>query len=174
MYNKKDKKIYEKTSKYLKKINANDINNKLEQIDKILQIKDIKERYSYLYDLLCDYLDNEFKEKNICGFSNNICKRCLDLKNRNIQKDSYFNGCCHRFLDGSNCKQLDLNTGRCKVRNLSCKLFTCNYLKKKGYKFSLKDIYLSRYFFNLRQRYYLDSAFFLSKEELLKEILKRG
>ena len=65
----KDKIIYNKTENYLKKKNEKDINKKLKLIEKVLKKKDIKERYSYLYDLLCNYLDNEFKEQNICNFN---------------------------------------------------------------------------------------------------------
>ncbi len=173
MYNKKDKKIYDKTKRYLENRKEKNIEEKLNIVNSILEISDKKERYSYLYDLVCDYLDKEFKEKNICGFKNNICKNCRFLKEKEIKKDSYLNGCCHRFLGKTDCRNLDLKTGKCKIKNISCKLFTCKYLKKEGYKFNLNDIYLSRYFFNFRQKYYLKTAFFLSKEEVLKEILKR-
>ena len=173
MFN-KDRKIYIKTKRYLEKNNIDDIDTKMQVINSILEKKDKVDRYDYLYDLLYDYLDNEFIVKNICNFKNNICIRCRFLQEQKIKKDSYENGCCHHFFDGTTCKNFDLENRKCKVKNLSCKLFTCRYLIKKGHKFSLKAIYLSRYFFNLRQRFYLESAFYIPKEELLKEIIKRG
>ena len=168
----KDKIIYNKAENYLKKKHEKDINKKLKLIKKVLKKKDIKERYSYLYDLLCDYLDNEFKEKNICDFNCGICKKKMHLKEKNIKKDTYINGCCHSYIDKKDCDHLNKD-GSCNVKCLGCKLFTCNYLKKQGYKYKLKNIYLSRYFFNYWQRNFIEYTFRKPKEYVLNGILKR-
>ena len=76
-------------------------------------------------------------------------------------------------MSKQNCMYLE-EDGTCKTKNIGCKLFTCHYLKKKGYKYRLNDIYLAKYFFNLRQKFYIESAFRLSKEEVIKGILERG
>ena len=168
----KDKILYRKTKKYLIKSQEKNIDKKLKQIEKVLKKKDIKERYSYLYDLLCNYLDNEFKEQNICDFNCGICKKRQYLKDNNIKKDTYINGCCYSYLDKKNCDHLNKD-GTCNVKCLGCKLFTCNYLKKQGYKYKLKNIYLSKYFFNFWQRNFIEYTFRKPKEYVLKGILKR-
>lgn len=58
-------------------------------INRILEIEDLKKRYSYLYGLICEYLDREFQEKNICGFDCGLCKRRKDMMERKIIKDTY-------------------------------------------------------------------------------------
>ena len=51
--------------------------------------KDIKKRYNYLYDKICEYLDNQFINKNLCGFEND---RCVPRKHVDCNT-----GCCHHF-----------------------------------------------------------------------------
>ena len=53
-------------------------------------IKNIEKRYNYIYDTVCDYLDNEFQEKNICQFKNN---KCVGVTDGYHCKES-INGCC--------------------------------------------------------------------------------
>ena len=169
-WSKRDEKIYQKTKTYLEKIKDSQIEEKVKIIDKVLDISDKEERYSYLYDLICGYLDNEFNKKNICGFNCGICKNRQDLIDRNIKKDTYENGCCYFYAKGKLCDNLDSN-GRCKVKNIGCKLFTCSYLKKRGYKYRLNDIYLARYFFNYRQK---EDTLFVDKDVIINGILRRG
>ena len=58
----------------------------------IATIKDKEERYSKLYDLICDYLDEEFIVRNVCGFKNNQCYMQRKLKNNEV------NGCCRMCI----------------------------------------------------------------------------
>ncbi len=170
---KKEQKIYDKTQKYLEKINEKNIEQKMKIVESALKIKDIEKRYSYLYDLICDYLDQEFKEKNICDFCDGICKRRRDMIDRNIKKDTYENGCCYSYYKKESCKHL-IPGKECQIKNIGCKIFTCYYLKKNGYRYKLNNIYLSRYFFNSRQKFYMESTFFVDKDEIMKEIIKRS
>lgn len=169
----KDKKIYLKTKKYLERINDQEVSKKMKVIDKILAISDKEERYNYLYDLICDYLDNEFKEKNICGFNCGICKRRKDMMERNIKKETYKDGCCYGYKKGEVCEYLIPGKG-CSIKNIACKTFTCFYLRKQGYHFKLNDIYLARYFFNYRQKYYMENTYFVDKDVIMNGIMKRG
>lgn len=130
-----------------------------------INLKDTKERYSYIYDVVCDYLDNDFRDKNICGFSNNIC---LSVKNNSHCKES-LNGCCYGRNRGL-CK--NFKDGKCQIKSLSCKLFTCRYLKKNKIKYKINDIPLLKYFFNLRQKFIIDTSIFKDKEEMLALLLK--
>ena len=173
MKTKRNLKIYNKTKKYLEKINDLLIESKMKTIDSVLDIEDKNKRLDYLYDLVCDYLDKEFKDKNICGFNCGICKKRKAMIDKNIKKDTYVNGCCHSYLHNNDCVYLSDNK-TCKTKNIGCKLFTCDYLKKQGYNYNLDDIYLTKYFFNIWQKYYIENATRKSKEEVIKGIKKRG
>ena len=126
----KDQKIYDKTKSYLEKIHDCDIANKMKIIESVLKIEDKEMRYSKLYDLICDYLDNEFHSKNICGFCCGICKRRKDMIDKNIKKDTYENGCCYGYKQGGICEYLIPGVG-CSIKNIACKTFTCFYLRKQ-------------------------------------------
>ena len=169
---KKNKRVYEKTKKYLEKKHDKDIDSKLKEFESILEIKDKTERVERIYDLICDYLDKEFRDKNICGFNCGICKKRQEMINEGIKKDTYLNGCCYSYVHNKNC--IYLENGMCKTKNLGCKLFTCDYLKMQGYKYKLKDIYLARYFFNFRQKSFIENSIKISKEEVIEGIKKRG
>lgn len=172
MRKRKEERIYRKTKRFLEKQNDPEIEKKMKIIDQVLDKKEGEERYSYLYDLICDYLDNEFRTKNICGFHNNLCKRRCDMMERKIEKDTYENGCCHSYLHGKDCEHLKPPYG-CQIKNIGCKTFTCYYLRKKGYRYRLNQIYLARYFFNARQKFYMENTFFVDKPEVMKGIMKR-
>ena len=173
MRSKRDMKIYNKTKHYLEKIKDNDIDNKLRTIDSVLDITDKESRLDYLYDLICDYLDNEFKNKNICDFNCGICKKRQEMIREGIKKDIYVNGCCYSYLNNKKCTYLS-DDGKCQIKNIGCKLFTCDFLHKQGYNYKLNDIYLAKYFFNFWQKYYIENETRKPKEEIIKGIMKRG
>ena len=169
-----DVRILKKT---VNKIN-NDKNITQEKKDKrikivknILREKNIEKRYSKLYDMICDYLDNEFINKNVCGFKNNLCSRRQYMIDRGIKKDTYLNGCCHSYREGKDCEHL--KNGRCSIKNIACKIFTCPYLRLKGKNYSINKIYFARYFFNSRQKFYMENTYFVDKDVVLKGILER-
>lgn len=60
------------------------------------------ERYNYIYDIVCDYLDSYFYGKNLCDFQDNKCG-----KKRNTSSTT---GCCHHF------KYKALGTLACKMQ----------------------------------------------------------
>ena len=47
------------------------------------------QRYNYIYDTVCDYLDNFFYGKNLCDFKENQCGEKRGTTSRI--------GCCHHF-----------------------------------------------------------------------------
>ena len=173
MRSKKDQKLYDKTKRYLEKIGDKEIDQKMKVIDSVFEKTDKEERYSYLYDLICDYLDNEFREKDICGFCHDLCKRRRDMMERNVKKDPYINGCCHSYSKNADCPHLKKGGG-CDIKNIGCKTFTCFYLRKQGIRYTLNKIYLARYFFNTRQKFYMENTFFVDKPIIMEGILKRG
>lgn len=173
MRSKKDQRIYDKTKAYLEKIEDDDIDTKMKMIDQVLAIQDGEERYSYLYDLICDYLDYEFRSKNICGFHCGICKRRQDMMDRKIKKETYSDGCCYGYQMSRACEYLIPGKG-CSIKNIACKTFTCFYLRKKGYRYKLDHIYLAKYFFNRRQKWYMENTYFVDKPVVMSGIMKRG
>lgn len=146
-----------------------DENNK-RQNDFILAINAIfyntrYERYNYIYDTVCNYLDSYFYGKNLCDFQNNKCG-----EKRNT---SSLTGCCHHFRIKCLgpltklvlCEYLKEDY-TCGAKCISCKLFTCDYLEKKGIKFRIKDILLLNVFFNPLQKYFIKYMVFTPKDKL--------
>jgi hypothetical protein len=129
------------------------------------------ERYNYIYDTVCNYLDNCFYGKNLCDFQNNKCG-----EKRNT---SSVTGCCHHFKPKwlgplspkmVLCEYLSENY-TCNAKCISCKLFTCDYLNKKGVKFRIKDILLLDVFFNNLQKYFIKYMVFTKKEKIIKRLM---
>lgn len=131
-----------------------------------LNIKDKKKRLEFIYDRSCDLLDNDFYGKNICGFK---CGKCI----QNRYYNSLGGGCC---CDSRNhlsmCPYLT-NKG-CFIRCLACKFHICALLKKKGYKYRLSDIYMLKYLLNWKQKIMVYNDFFMTKEEVLKDVYKNS
>lgn len=128
------------------------------------------ERYNYIYDTVCDYLDNYFYGKNLCDFKNNKCG-----EKRNTSSTT---GCCHHFKTKwlgpfsklVVCEHLKEDF-TCNAKCISCKLFTCDYLEKKGIKFRIKDILLLNVFFNPLQKYFIKYMVFTPKDKIIKRLM---
>ena len=130
------------------------------------------ERYNYIYDTVCDYLDGFFYGKNFCDFKNNQCGEKRGTT-------SYI-GCCHHYknklfgpLLSNNlipCEHLKENH-TCGAKCIACKLFTCDYLEKKGVKFRIKDILLLEVFFNPIQKYFIKCMVFTPKDIIIKRLM---
>ncbi len=130
------------------------------------------DRYEYIYDTVCDYLDGYFYGKNLCNFKDNKCGEKRNTKSAI--------GCCRhpRIMKLGpltrlvQCEYLNKENYTCDAKCISCKLFTCDYLEKKGIKFKIKDILLLDTFFNPIQKYYIKYMVFTPKEKIIKRILK--
>ncbi len=129
------------------------------------------ERYNYIYDTVCDYLDNNFYGKKLCDFQNNKC-----VGKRNTSSNV---GCCRHFKTKILgplsqlvvCEHLNMENYTCEAKCISCKLFTCDYLEKKGIKFKMKDILLLNTFFNPLQKYFIKYMVFTPKEKIMKILM---
>lgn len=139
-----------------------------------LDIKDKKERYIFLYDRTCEYLDSFFYEKNYCDFRDN---KCGEKRTTNSTI-----GCCRHyknkflgpFLIGNKfvkCEYLGEDC-KCSAKCLSCKLYTCDYLEKKGVKFNIDDIPYLYLFFNPIQKWIIKTSVYTTKEKIIKKLLK--
>ena len=187
VYIKDDKNFYDNIKKYSRKRNTiihflykgNDIINddylKMSKCNKELtfkinavhaaNIKDKRKRYSYIYDVVCDYLDNEFIRKDKCNFCNN---KCIAIRNGYYFSESIA-GCCYGRKRGT-CLKFKNNT--CSIKSISCKLFTCKYLKSKDIKYKINDIPLLKYFFDIVQKYIISIAMMKDKEETIDMLIK--
>lgn len=134
----------------------------------ILNTRNKKEKYNKIYDRACNYLDNEFRTKNICDFKNDICISRRNFKS-NPKNYPLIYGCC--FTKGRVCPNL-INYS-CSIKCLSCKLFTCRYLTKKHIKYRINDILLLKLFFNLRQKEVISNQLFTDEDEFIKILMKK-
>ena len=110
-----------------------------------LQFNSKREQYEYIYDTICDELDETFSQNNYCDFKNDKC-----IANREKVSTKDIMGCCYSFkytalgniTDRHLCKYL--NNKKCSTKCLTCKLYTCKYLKDKGYDEEYCDIFLKQ------------------------------
>lgn len=130
-----------------------------------LNIKNKNKRLEFIYDKSCDLLDDDFYGKNICEFKKDKC-----LKNR--KNKELGGGCCCDSNHLTMCPYLT-NKG-CSIRCLACKFHICSELRKKGYRYNMNDIYLLRYLLNWKQKIMVYNDFFMTKEEVLKDIKKNS
>lgn len=129
------------------------------------------ERYSYIYDTVCDYLDNVFYGKNVCDFKDNKCGE--------KRSTSSVVGCCRHYKykilgplypKWVTCEHLT-EEYKCGAKCVSCKLYTCDYLRKKGIIFKIKDILLLDVFFRPLQKYYIKYMVYTPKEKVIKRLM---
>lgn len=79
------------------------------------------------YDCACDYLDEQFINKNLCDFKNDMCK-C----NRQKPKEKQVNSCCVRTVTRKLCKHFDKKRNVVKQKILHVNyLFVRRYTRKK-------------------------------------------
>ena len=106
-----------------------------------INIKEKSKRYSFIYDTVCDYIDKKYLECNYCDFKDDVC-----VFFRNHPKIMHKDGCCYSDARGGLCE--NLKNHRCQIKSISCKLYSCEYLRNKKVYFKIKDIPLLKYFFS--------------------------
>lgn len=138
----------------------------------IAKIKNKTERLYKAYDAACKYLDNEFVNRNLCEFENDVCieKKCTNVKN----------GCCHQFQHkyfGPLLESQPLTLCRyqkdkhCTADCLGCKLFVCNTIKdKKGVEYTTFNVPIIKYYFNIIQKVIIKCVVFTHKDDVLKTL----
>lgn len=131
------------------------VNDKIQQIIKGLNIKNRCKRITYVYDTTCNIIDSNTKVLNICGFKNNKCY--IQQK----QNNGKCNGCCRL------CKYQ--NSNGCPTKNLACKLFNCSEVKKRYKTIEYKDLAILK-LLSLKNRLIVKSDYFSTREEVLKDL----
>ena len=133
------------------------------ELESILKIEDRETRYREAYDYICDYFDNKMRENNYCDFIDGKC-----IANRLNKSVNNVDGCCYNRKEGL-CHHLV--NGVCQNRNVSCKLFMCEYLEKQGVKFALEEVDITKRVFNKKQIRKLKKYYFKEKNEVIKKLL---
>ena len=145
---------------------------------KVILINNSSKQYEFIYDTVCDYLDSQFHNCNLCDFKNDQC-----VANRAKRTAHEFMGCCYSFnyaklLDFRLLKDVKLcqymQNRTCATKNITCKLFTCKYLKEKNIKFDTHKILLLDCFFNKKQHDIIESNFFRTREEILQKLQEKN
>lgn len=153
---------------YDKSINNNYM---IKELDSLLSayLMNYEERINYIYDYMCDYLDREFNEFNLCDFNDNKCISRRDLECSGCKNPITY-GCC--YTKGRICPNLINNN--CSIKCLPCKLFTCRYLEKRGIKYRPWNYLMIRLFLSYNQMNILDSYLYTSKDIIMNKLLKRN
>lgn len=154
---------------------CNEVNNKnvffINEFEKFLMVlKNPKLKNKLVYDLVCEEISNNFLKFNFCDFRNN---KCISQRHKNLFFNNYpvpgTDGCCFKSI--SKCKHNNKD-GTCKVKCISCRLFICPYLRKRGVGYNASDFLLIRAFYNVKQRRTCVYSFFQDEENILKKIEK--
>ena len=136
-----------------------------------VQINDKKERCNFLYDEICYFLDYVCLSNNLCEFKDD---KCFVKRNTDVTM-----GCCHHYPN----KKLGifyqnkmipceyLGEKGCTTKAIGCKLYMCPQVNKKGYKFTVYNVLLIKYFFNFMQKLVIISGIFDTKENIMKRLL---
>jgi len=145
---------------------------------KVILLSNRTEKYEFIYDSVCDYLDYNFVKNNFCDFKND---RCIANRKQCTKHDTM--GCCYSFkyaglLDIRLVKDVKLckymQNRKCATKNITCKLFTCKYLRGQKIFFDTRKILLLDCFFNKKQHEIIKSNFFRSREEILNKLQEKN
>ena len=87
-------------------------------------------------------------------------------------------GCCYSFkytksilkLIEDNKKYEYLKNGNCSIKCITCKLFTCKYLREKGIRFKIDDFLISS-LLDKKQKLVISSNFFKTEEEIINKLI---
>lgn len=146
----------------------------LEKLFDILKMENFRKIYSYIYDTICDDLDEKFSQNNYCDFKNDKC-----IAQRTVKTAHETMGCCYMHtyskimsmpIDLGLCRYLQ--NKECSQECITCKFFTCKYLKKQNIIFSLEDYEIFKYFFNNKQKRIINESFFKTKEEIITLLME--
>lgn len=164
-FDKRPKKVQIIVTDYTEKA-QDDIKDLIKAI-KIQSLSDTEMKYDYIYENVCNYLDNKFICDNICEFKEN---KCIAKRDYNLTC-----GCCRHYKSLFSNKLIQceyLVNNRCTTKCISCKLYTCDFLiKYKGIRFRINDIFLLKHFFNPIQKLIIFSSFFKTREYIMRKLI---
>lgn len=127
------------------------------------------DRYSFIYDTVCDELDRRYRLFNLCDFKNNVCARKRELIDK-YNDEMVTHGCC--YTKGKVCDYF--KDGNCSIKSIGCKFFACNYLIKKGIIYKPSDFLLIKEFFNIYDINVIYNKLYSTKKDTLKLIINES
>lgn len=131
---------------------------------KIYNEKDHNKRMNLIYDYLYDYLKRDMEEHNYCDFKDGKC-----IANRLGKSVHDTSGCCY-FHNHGLCKYMYNN--KCHLENLSCKVFMCEYLAKKGIDYTVDTMPFLKTFCTIREQNHFLRTYHTPKKEFMKTLKK--
>lgn len=144
--------------------------NEMEKVVKAIEVGSNKDEY--IYDTVCEDLENNFLKFNFCNFKNN---KCVSQRHKNVFLNDYptpnTDGCCFKVF--KKCKYNNKD-GTCQIKCISCKLFICPYLSKLGIGYYASEILLLRTFYTPRQRRIYVNSFFTKKAHIINKIVNQN
>ena len=137
----------------------------------LLNYKSKNDKYNYLYDSICKYLDDRVVQTNACKFKDD---KCIAKRNTNCTM-----GCCHHFkniyfgmLYEKKMHLCEYQKDKCCIAKcITCKMYMCDTLKKKGYKYTTSNVILIKRYFNPLQKLIIITSFFKTKEKIMKSLM---
>lgn len=141
--------------------------NELANLMIAYNMKDKRQQYTFIYEKVSEELDKRFRNHNVCGFKDNLCKNKVCLKDK-YDMQRLITGCC--YTQGRVCPNLDKD--HCKINCLACKFFTCYKLRFEGIFYHPSDFLLIKNFFNHRQLVLLRDTLFVDKDDMVSILLK--
>lgn len=146
-----------------------DILNILSKSVTLLEIESKEKRNNKIYDMICEYLENDIKLLNYCDFKNSVCIAKRDKNNNNTNYPKYEkDGCCHSFVSPEKCEYLNSNKS-CDIKCISCRAFVCKYLKERCQGYNFFDSVIFRCFCSPFKNKILVWNFFKPKEYIMKK-----
>lgn len=137
----------------------------LSEVIKCVTIKSNTEKHQYIYGTICHKLEAAIQKYNYCLFENNMC---IAQRAKCEWPKVTTNGCCFDVTKNTECNHL--NCTSCDITCISCRLFTCRYLKDRGVDFDIRKNILTKTHFNLLQKPELIWNFFTEKDVILEKV----
>ena len=154
-----------------------------EELKTASEFTDTAALYDFIIDRTCGRLDALFRKNNYCDFRDGACAFAR-AANPNTKSKK---GCCTSYklrrvltvdfmYDHKTCEYLGARDGSsavgCVQKCISCKLFCCSYLRKKGVNFHAEDFTLLTSFLNPMQLRAVNVNLFQPKERIVKKLLQ--
>lgn len=144
---------------YIKNLSKKRNNNDF-MLTSMLTISEAKlnSRFEMAYDCACDFMDLESTMYDMCGFSDN---QCAKDRNRGIKRE---NCCCPAY-----CK-VRKPSQACPGKNISCKLYMCDYVLKNGYCFSPFSLAVLKVNYTLFEKFVCYGCHFKTREKAISKL----
>lgn len=136
----------------------------------VCNIKNLEDKFSFIYDDICSKMLEEALNLNYCDF---IDDKCVTMRYTKGFPHSKVNGCCaNTYKDkNKNCRYLKEDHS-CSICSIACRAFTCEYLQKRGIDHALWQYPIIDCTMKKLYRGRIVYGFFIPKEKMLKKFKK--